>query len=105
MASRRIDLHHGARDDLSEAVEGYLVRSDKAAAEFVEEIWQSLGRIVAAPLLYPRYKHGTRFRRLRRFPFLIVYWVADDLISVVAVQHERRRPRYWKWRLDDLAPP
>lgn len=38
--------------------------------------------------------------RLRKYPYLIVYAVADDEIRVVAIAHERQMPLYWASRLD-----
>jgi plasmid stabilization system protein ParE len=33
-----------------------------------------------------------------RFPYFFAYLVADNIIIVLAVAHERRRPRYWSDR-------
>lgn len=42
---------------------------------------------------------GVRQVRLRRYPYRVVYLKADELIVIIAVAHERRRPRYWEDRL------
>ena len=33
-----------------------------------------------------------------RFPYFVAYVVSDDIIVVLAVAHERHRPRYWSDR-------
>lgn len=33
-----------------------------------------------------------------RFPYYLAYLVAGDVIHVLAVAHERRRPQYWTGR-------
>lgn len=33
-----------------------------------------------------------------RFPYFIAYLLTEDFIVVLAVAHERRRPRYWSDR-------
>lgn len=33
-----------------------------------------------------------------RFPYFVAYLIADDVIVVLAISHERRRPRYWSDR-------
>ena len=38
--------------------------------------------------------------RLLRYPYLVVYAVADDEIRVVAFAHERQQPGYWTDRLE-----
>ena len=38
--------------------------------------------------------------RLLRYPYVVVYAVADDEIRVVAFAHERQLPGYWADRLE-----
>jgi hypothetical protein len=35
---------------------------------------------------------------VNRFPYYLAYLVTSDAIHVLAVAHERRRPRYWSGR-------
>jgi hypothetical protein len=39
--------------------------------------------------------------RVRQFPHLVIYVVADDVIRVIAVAHEKRLPAFWANRLPD----
>ncbi len=48
----------------------------------------------------PRYP-GVRTWALKRFPYTLVYRVEGDLITVIAVAHQSREPRYWVDRLPD----
>ena len=34
------------------------------------------------------------------FPYYLAYFTSEELITVLAVAHERRRPRYWSSRAD-----
>lgn len=34
-----------------------------------------------------------------RFPYYLAYLVIDDGVRVLAIAHDRRRPAYWKGRL------
>jgi toxin ParE1/3/4 len=52
-----------------------------------------------APRLWPKYLHGTRRLVLQRFPFSVVYLDNANVVNVVAVAHNKRRPGYWKDRL------
>jgi plasmid stabilization system protein ParE len=71
----------------------------EAAKRFKAELDRAIGRIAAHPDQWPQYRRGTRFFRLRRFPYLIVYRKREDVIEVVAVAHARRKPSYWKKRI------
>ena len=41
---------------------------------------------------------GTRSFLLRRFPFALVYRIEPDVLRVIALAHQRRRPNYWRKR-------
>lgn len=43
---------------------------------------------------------GTRRRSVNRFPFTIHYIDEPNLVWIVAVVHNSRRPGYWKHRLN-----
>jgi len=55
----------------------------------------------ATPELGAPYVEGEGIRRvlLQRFPFAVVYQVEPELILIVAVAHQRRRPGYWRDRI------
>lgn len=40
----------------------------------------------------------TRWALIETFPFAIVYRPQGDLIEILAVMHQRRRPGYWENR-------
>src|SRR3954470_19616713 len=44
--------------------------------------------------------NGVRSRRLQRFPFRVYYVVDPDRIRILAVAHLRRKPGYWRRRID-----
>jgi plasmid stabilization system protein ParE len=37
---------------------------------------------------------------LNRFPFALIYNVSSDVLRIVVVAHQSRRPNYWRSRLD-----
>jgi len=76
-------LHPDAVEEAQAAWQWYLERSQSAAE---------------APERWPLFVYGTRRFLFHRFPFQIVYRVANDRIEVVAIAHGRRKPGYWKTR-------
>ena len=62
----------------------------------VEEVCDKIGEFpeAGAPL-----GRKDRKRRVPRFPYDVVYRIAEERILVLAIKHQRRRPGYWTWRL------
>ena len=50
----------------------------------------------ANPESAPRIGGEFRRRRVRKFPYGIVYTTRGNIIAVVAVMHLHREPGYWK---------
>ena len=69
--------------------------------EFLDAIQQVFAQVATEPRLYATLEYWTASHRevrrycLRRFPYVIVYWIEGDSVTVVAVSHARRRPLYW----------
>lgn len=40
-----------------------------------------------------------RSKGVNGFPYRVVYFVADELLTIVAVAHAKRRPGYWRERV------
>ena len=92
-------IHPAALHEIRSAVAWYRHRSQSAAAGFVGEIDEAIALIVASPDRWPWGTHNTRRFLLHRFPFVVVYRVAESAIEVLAVAHGHRRPGYWRSRL------
>ena len=81
-----------------DAIGWYRSRSPSVAAEFRVTVSDVIRHIVKAPQRWPKYLYGTQRFVLHRFPFSIIY-LDDDVLSIVAVAHSKRKPGYWKARL------
>ena len=93
-----IEFHPEALLEAWEARRWYAERNHKAADAFLAELDYAEAQISAHPDRWPAYLHGTRRFRLRRFPYLLIYYATDERIVVLAVAHAKRRPGYWKER-------
>jgi plasmid stabilization system protein ParE len=85
--------------EIEEADDWYLQRSLDASTEFIAAIFDALESISHAPARWSKYLHGTRRFVLSRFPFSIIYLDEPDVVTIVAVAHNKRRPGYWERRL------
>jgi toxin ParE1/3/4 len=98
MTLPRIDFHPAAIAEARQAYRWYRRRSTEAGRRFQVALEAALQQIAQAPDRWPAYLHGTNYRLLRRFPFVVVYRQRGDCVQVVAVAHSGRRPGYWQRR-------
>jgi len=70
-----------------------------AERAFLDAVDHAVEAIIAAPHRWPSHRTGTRRYVLPEFPYSVVYLV-EDVISIVAVAHDKRRPGYWRERLN-----
>ncbi len=80
-------------------------RSQQAADAFQEELQDAGRAIQQIPTRWANYLFGTRRYLMKRYPFVVVYRLAADRIEIMAVAHGRRKPGYWKRRLDSECRP
>ncbi len=89
-----------AADEFKEAIDWYRQRSVRASegfrAKVAEAIRSAMTRPTSAGFLV-----GKRVRKvlLKPYSYGLIYFVHEDVLHVVAVAHNRRRPRYWQSRL------
>ena len=88
-----------AEQDILEASRWYEDRAMGLGLEFIRGVDTCLLQISRAPALGPVVFRDARMTLLRRFPYLVIYKVFEDYISVVAVMQGNRHPRRWKSRL------
>ncbi|OFW05030.1 MAG: hypothetical protein A3I61_19155 [Acidobacteria bacterium RIFCSPLOWO2_02_FULL_68_18] len=83
----------------------YQARRERLGIEFFDAVDATIDQIVAMP------RAGTRVRRLpadltvrrravTRFPYHVVYLETATHIRILAIAHDRRKPGYWKERLE-----
>jgi len=105
MLAATLELHPEALEDAIAGYTWYLERSPVTADRFFQQVERTLELVLEGPSRWPPYLHGTRRILLKRFPYSVVYGVLDDRVMVYAFAHARRRPGYWKRRLDGDRPP
>ena len=95
-----IRVHPEALREAENARDWYARRSVPAAFAFINELTRALELLKESPRLWPDFSFGTRRYPLARFPFSIVYrQKGDELIEIVALMHQKKRPGYWSGRV------
>lgn len=87
------------RGDLAEALAYYREESEILAGRLYDEINRLITEICAAPRLYRVVAHPVRRHISLTFPYAVLYVDAPDQIAILAIAHFKRRPAYWRARL------
>jgi plasmid stabilization system protein ParE len=95
-----VEIHPAALEEAQAAAEWYRQRSVPAAEMFLDEIERSVDRIRDFGEQCPPFTFGTRRLLLRRFPFAVVFRALSGRIEIIAFAHARRRPGYWRTRVE-----
>jgi plasmid stabilization system protein ParE len=93
-------FHPEASDEVVAIKRWYMDQSEAAATRFDEEVQRSIQTICEDPLVWRERIPGVRQYAMHRFPFYVVYRIKTDVIEVLAIAHARRRPGYWKSRIE-----
>jgi toxin ParE1/3/4 len=98
--SYRLAIRPQALADIAEAAAWYEEREAGLGERFTRDVIAIIDTLQANPLMH-RLRHrrfGARWCFPRTFPYKIVYGVAGELITVVAVMHASREDWHWKAR-------
>lgn len=87
-----------AAEDSAAAIAYYDAVSPGLGLGFVAELERTLQRVLLNPEAWARVSDEHRRCRLRRFPYAVIYPIADDTVLVAAVYHLHRRPGSWRER-------
>lgn len=93
----RLRLRSAAEADVAEAIQWYEEQAPGLGDRFLRSLETTLQRIVENPRLYLEVL--PRVRRApfpRPFPYLVLYTIDGDTISVYAVVHQARHPDRWR---------
>ncbi len=95
----RIIIHPVAISDLKLATDFYKTQASKELAQaLVSEFERTLKLISTNPELGSEWLGKARRVVMRRFPFNVVYRIDTDVMTILAVAHQRRKPGYWSVR-------
>ena len=95
------EFHPAAEEEFFAALRFYREsESDRVASDFESELRRCIELTLHNPEIAPRIgRKRARGKLFRRFPYTLVYAVEPDLIYILAVAHQSRRPGYWTGRL------
>jgi len=95
----RATWHPLAKRELFESIDFYEDRVSGLGEIFLTAIEDAVAQARRHPRSSPLVFREIRRRGLRRFPYSVVYRLEEDRIFILAVAHQKRRPRYWARRI------
>ena len=89
-------FHPLVQRDINEVLDYYAERSLTAPDRFWEDLHTRFREISEQPqhFSFIHQERGLRRVRLRKFPYLILYYQTAGGIKVTCVKHERRHPSF-----------
>lgn len=93
-------VHPEAAEELDAAIAWYDQGGQNRGVAFEAAVNGIIDRCLewpgsAAVVPVPGSERDFRHARVPRSHYRVVYYIADDILTVVAIAHERRLPLYW----------
>ncbi|MCF8108480.1 MAG: type II toxin-antitoxin system RelE/ParE family toxin [Desulfohalobiaceae bacterium] len=88
-----------AEEEFREAALYYEKEAPGVGLQFITEVRRGITFITENPYAAAGAGSGIRRKVLNHFPYSLLYSVESELIVIIAVAHQKRRPRYWRGRL------
>ena len=98
----RFVFHPEAEAEAAAQRDYYDSKEEGLGRRFSEWLMMHVGLLTANPKSFP-VKWNVRHCYMSIFPFDIVFEEFDDHIVVYAVAHTKRKPGYWRERLNDAV--
>lgn len=92
-----------AEKELREATRYYETEAPGVGVAFVAEARRTVRSIIENPYGAIAVGSGIRSKIMHHFPYNILYTVDSDLVVIVAIAHQKRRPRYWRNRITKIT--
>ncbi len=96
----KITFLEEAQSELDQAIEYYNSESPGLGAELLNEILNTLDRIVNFPKAWHPLSENTRRCQTSRFPYGLIYSVLENEILIISVSNLHREPDHWKDRVE-----
>ena len=96
----KAEFHTEAEEEFIEASQFYNLRVPGLGDRFISEVEGTLVLLVDKPRIGQRMDEVFRRVVVDKFPYSLIYSIEPEKIWILAVAHQRRRPGYWRNRVD-----
>ena len=98
----KIEFLPEADNEFREAARYYEGEALGVGMVFIAEVHRAMAWIARNPNAAAKIGSGIRKKVLKYFPFNLLYCIEGELVLIIAVAHQKRRPRYWRSRVKQL---
>lgn len=95
----RYEFHPEAEVDLVETILYYETQALGLGERFAAEVEHAIEQLLKHPKIGAPDERGFRKWVLDTFPYNLRYAESDDLVYILVVESQHRRPGYWKDRV------
>jgi plasmid stabilization system protein ParE len=92
-------FHPDISSEIQDSYNWYQKQAEGLGDDFIKELDSAYQAIIRFPKAWAVFHKGFRRYLLARFPYSVIYLANTDIIYVVAVMHNHRKPGYWLNRL------
>jgi plasmid stabilization system protein ParE len=94
----KLEFHPEAEEEFLEAVSYYEAQVPGLGERFDAELRTASALLLEYPEIGPLIDAELRKLVLDHFPYYLIYSISSEVVYIVAVAHERRKPGYWEAR-------
>lgn len=91
----RVEFLLPSSEEYKEAVEYYNLQSKDLGKKFSFEVSRTISLINLYPESFSKYIGDTRRAVVSSFPYNIIYSIEGNLILIIGMAHQHRKPYYW----------
>jgi plasmid stabilization system protein ParE len=81
--------------EFHESVDWYESKTNGLGLRFIDEIDSTIERIKLNPEFYPTVVEDIRKIQINKFPFSVFYKIEEDLLVILRLFHNKRKPIEW----------
>ena len=97
---KHVKFHPEAESEMGASAQYYEEKQVGLGKRFLESVYTAIRRVCLMPSMYQHVGGDIQICNVERFPFCVVFRNGKTYIGIVAVIHSKRRPGYWKDRVE-----
>ena len=95
----KLVFHPDVSFEIKASYNWYQKQAEGLGEDFINELELAYQAIIEFPETWLPFQKSFRRFLLSKFPFSVIYRQRDNIIYVVAVMHNSRKPEYWLNRI------